>query len=300
MTRSFAFLVASLLFLFSTPSFAEDCNTDCHRQCRIRTDIPPIDFVEPTCHLKCEAAKKASCVVGSPIPTIPITPLEQTKEISQAACGAIYTGITQGVIAQCSNLDNRLDGQSQISQAVDLLVKAGLFTSDEFNGVQIRQCGTFSGEGIAPESGRIYLKPASINGHPVDLASLIGHEMTHIRQHRSRIGSSEFACDYSRAMAECGGCQDSNNRMEREAYDWQNQNLAKIQQVFFQSSPPNSLPPNLPLPLGSPPPQVPVVNSCFVGYYQGAPQGCFLPGYQPVGTQCSCIYPTGQFFGVAQ
>lgn len=268
-------LVAALLVtLLPTGAVAESCDTNCHDQCRV--DLGLTSFIEPTCHAKCEIAKKASCAIRAPIPTIPLTPLEQGKQAGQLVCGAAYYAVTQPVIGACSNWDGRLDGQQQIDNAKQVLVRAGLFNANEFNGVQIRMCPNFSGEGIAPERGRIYLQPRNIYGSIEDLAVLIGHEMTHIRQHRSRSSSEAFACDYSRAMAECAGCQDRRNGMEREAYDWEANNRARVRQILMP-----------------PPARICYINPMPAGQ-------CLLGVPLPVGAPCYCPTPYGPLYGRAQ
>lgn len=261
------------LLLPTGTALAESCDTNCHDQCRVKTDFPPVNFVEPTCHAKCEIAKKAACAMGQSIPTIPITPREQVEVFGDAACGSIYYGIVNSVIAQCSNWNGRLDGQNRIEEAKGLLVGTGLFAAQEFNGVQIRFCPLQNAQGIAPEGGRIYLNTGMMNASLADLASLLGHEMVHIRQHRgSRAGA--FACDYSRQFTECGGCQDDRHPMEHSAYQWERENRSRLAMSF------------------TPPP----AQICVYGPGQFCPMGMAIPS----GSQCTCATPMGFFSGIAQ
>lgn len=276
MKRALTFILLFYLSMnLSFSSLAESCDTNCHDQCGICLFGGCI--VEPTCHAKCEVAKKAACVIGSPLPTIPTTPIEQGKVGAEAVCGSVYFGITQPVVAACSNFDNRLEGQLQIDSAKQVLIHAGLFQPNEFDGVQIRSCPNFSGEGIAPEAGRIYLQPRNVFGDLGRLSHLLAHEMTHIRQHRAR-GLSRFACDYSREYTGCGGCQDRRNGLEREAMDFADTNWSRIAASL---NPPR-----------------PRASICFINPY---PYGqCPLGVSLSVGDSCYCPTPFGPLWGVAR
>jgi hypothetical protein len=215
-------LIMALAILLNSPMVnAESCNTDCHRQCRVRTDFPPIEFIEPTCHVKCEVAKKAACEIPVKIPTIPLTPREQIETYGTQACAAPFQAITGSVIAKCSNWNGRIDDQHLIQQAANVLQSAGIIQGNELNGVQVRWCPLQGAHGMAPDSGRIYLDTA-LKGNLLATASTLAHEVVHIRQYRSS-GTDSFKCEYSRQYAECGGCQDRRNRFEREAYEYEDQ-----------------------------------------------------------------------------
>lgn len=135
-------------------------------------------------------------------------------------CESAYQAVTQPLIAYCSNYGDRLHDGQNILNAVSALEQTGLFRSEEFNGVDIRVCPIGTGaEGIAPDSGRIYVQPEDASGDPVSLGSLLAHEMTHIRQYRN-LGPDRFKCAYSQAYVGCGFCQDDSNSFEREAYDF--------------------------------------------------------------------------------
>lgn len=273
-------LLALVLSLLSSPAWGESCDTDCHRQCRIRTDFPPIEFIEPTCHAKCEVAKKAACAVGQPLPTIPVTPREQVEVYGNQACSAPFQAITNVVIAQCSNWDGRLEGQELIWSAFNRLVSIGAVGVNELNGVQVRWCPLSGAHGMAPDRGRIYLD-VSIQNDAFQTASTLAHEIMHLRQY-ARAGSDRFKCEYSRAFAECGGCQDSRNSFENEAYQFESSIGADLgmsfQNVYGQ-------PPMSPMP-GTP-------NTGYSGipvlYCQTPMFTCSIPPAQvPMGTPCYC------------
>jgi hypothetical protein len=259
---------------------AESCDTDCHRQCRIRTDFPPIEFIEPTCHAKCEVAKKAACATGTSLPTIPLTPREQVETYGTQACSAPFQAITGVVIAQCSNWDGRTENQHLIANAINQLQSVGILSPGELNGVQVRWCPLSGAHGMAPDRGRIYLD-TSLQGNAYATASTLAHEITHIRQYR-RMGTDRFKCDYSRQYAECGGCQDRRNSFEREAYDCE----ASIQGRLSQFTP-HQLPQQQPMQL----PQTGIP----VRYCQTQLGTCQIPpAMVPMGTQCFCNAQNGQ------
>src|ERR1051326_565247 len=125
---------------FEPPGLGEDCNTNCHDQCRFKTDFPPIEFIEPTCHAKCEAAKQIACKTKATIPNVPVTPLEQAKAGATLACEAPFQALTNWVIARCSNWDGRLENQYLIDNASTRLQNLGIITPADLNGVQVRWC----------------------------------------------------------------------------------------------------------------------------------------------------------------
>lgn len=228
--------VVCVVLAIVTPAHAESCDTDCHRQCRIRSDFPPINFIEPTCHAKCEIAKKAACATQSTIPTIPLTPREQIETHGTQVCAAPFQAITGVVIGRCSNWDGRTEDQHFIQQAANVLQNAGILEANELNGVQVRWCPLQGAHGMAPDRGRIYLD-VSLKGNLFATASTLAHEVVHIRQYRSG-GTDRFKCDYSRQYAECGGCQDRRNRFEREAYEYEDQIRLRLSQAVQASQTP--------------------------------------------------------------
>jgi hypothetical protein len=228
--HAIALAVTSLWFSGSVS--AESCDTSCGDQCRVRIPPPQVcapfgggcvsigggaEFIDPTCNAKCEVAKKAACVIGRPVPNIPISIKEQVEGLSRNLCGVGFYAFTGVVSAQCSNWDGRLEDQDEIARARDLLVQRGYLTSQDFAGIQIRWCPLDQHtSGIAPARGKVYLNTDWRHVPPATLAPLLAHEMIHQRQYRNA-GDDQFRCDYSRQMVECGGCQDARHSMEREA-----------------------------------------------------------------------------------
>jgi hypothetical protein len=215
------------------------CDTSCDDSCRISLPFGG-SVVEPACKSSCEVHKAAACKVGTPVPN-PIPPVP-----GPAVCGQPFEQITGLAIARCSNWDGRLDDQFMIDRSVQMLIQAGIIPANEFAGVQLRWCPLSNANGLAPQRNRVYLDINQKNVPPASLAALIAHEMTHIRQYR-RMGYSDFACTYSRQFLGCQGCQDRGLPLEREAYDFEDQVAAQLQNVPSPNPPPpppaNGLPP---------------------------------------------------------
>jgi hypothetical protein len=137
-------------------------------------------------------------------------------------CEAAFDGLTQPVVANCSNSSGRMDHRAEIQNAETTLQKLGFFTAQSFAGIDIRVCNTPMAEGLTPDATRVYLRPDAFENGPVWVGELLAHEMTHVRQY-SRMGSGEFKCGYSQAFIRCFGCQNEHNDFEREALDVQAQ-----------------------------------------------------------------------------
>lgn len=273
-------LLAVLVSLCAaTPSNAETCDTNCHDQCRVKTDFPPVEFIEPACHAKCEIAKKAACATGSQIPSVPLTPREQIEKYGTQACAAPFQAITGVVIARCSNWDGRLDDQQLISQAVAVLQSAGIAQAGELNGVQVRWCPLQGAHGMAPDRGRIYLD-VSLKGNTFATASTLAHEIVHLRQY-SRNGTDRFKCDYSRQYTECGGCQDRRNGFEREAYEFEDRIRVQLSQAVQGNQ--------MPQPQWAPPPGFPPqAPSGFPSGFGMQVCGCWGFGPPPIAPEPRC------------
>lgn len=283
--RARALLLALAALIAGTPAPAEDCNTNCHDQCRVKTDFPPIEFIEPTCHAKCEVAKKAACALNTSIPNIPVTPREQVESGAIAACVGPYQALTGAVIATCSNWDGRLNDQHLIESAKQVLIGAGVNAPQDFNGIEIRWCPLNAGtHGMAPDRGRIYLDDDLKSMAPRVRALTLAHEMMHVSQYRHD-GTDRFKCNYSRAYLECGGCQDRRNYYERVAYDHEgfvaprvDAYLASLSSVQWPYPPP------------------PVVAAFCV-----TPRGaCQMAVAIPRGSSCYCPSYWGPIWGSAQ
>lgn len=203
-----------------------------------------------------------------------------------AACTVPFEVISKSVNAACSNWDHRLENQDMIQKAVEVLVQNNIIPAYEFEGVQIRWCPLpyipnldINTEGITPDNGRIYLDTGYRNNSLIDQAVLIAHEMTHIRQFRN-LGTTDFKCEYSLDLIKCGGCQDENHALEREAYDFAEsarQQLANVGNFYHFLPPVSSTASNQTTLYFSGKPY-----SFFEGYYNAGPVPEYLQEFAPL------------------
>jgi hypothetical protein len=237
---------------------SEDCNTSCGDQCRVNVDPPKIcspfggcvqigggaSFIEPNCNVKCEAFKHSSCATNIPLPTVPLTPVEIGHQLGIGACTVPFQVVTQAVSAQCgfSGVPTATE-RARIAEAKQVLITRGYFSAADFEGVSIYWCSLTHAGGIVPDRDLVYLHSSAKNSDLRRIASLLAHEMTHVKQYRVK-GTDNFKCDYVRQMSECLAanvgqgvdCQDRNHHsMERDAYALQDtveaglSNLAAVQ-----------------------------------------------------------------------
>jgi len=184
-------------------------------------------WIDVQCNIKCEAFKKASCVIGRPLPTVPLTPREIVATVGSTTCTVPFQVFTQAISTQCgfSAVPTSAEVQ-QIDEAKQFLIRQGYFAANEFNGVPIYWCALTNAGGVVPDRDLVYLNTSAKGSGVKRLASLLAHEMTHVRQYRIN-GTDKFKCDYVRQYSECSlanvgrgvDCQDRNhNSMEHEAY----------------------------------------------------------------------------------
>src|SRR5262249_36861724 len=108
-----------------------------------------------------------------------------------------------------------------INASKDVLVKAGLFAPNEFDGIQIRWCSLRPPTvmGVAADAGVICLSDGLFNSaNHFGTAVALAHEMTHIRQYR-RDGTDNFKCSYSQQWLQHQASYA--NSFEKEAYDFE-------------------------------------------------------------------------------
>src|SRR5688572_6363431 len=111
---------------------AEDCNTNCGNRCRVILDtflFGRREFIEPTCNLKCEIAKKVACIIGRSIPDVPLSIKEGIEGTTRNLCGVGFYAFTETISAQCNGWDGRLEDQYQITLAKNLLIQRGYFAA---------------------------------------------------------------------------------------------------------------------------------------------------------------------------
>jgi len=127
----------------------------------------------------------------------------------------------------CANYPGRMDEREKIGEAINILVSTGLLMRNELDGVQIRWCKirgnfgsySFGASGMVPEQNKILLDVDHKGDSAIILASLIGHEMQHIRQYRYW-GTSGFRCRYMVNIAAGNGFE-CNNKVEKDAYNFE-------------------------------------------------------------------------------
>ena len=157
------------------------------------------------------------------------------SDSGQAVCTTTYApafeAFTGNVIATCAAAGGGTDDLTLIAQAKGILVRAGLYQPGDFNGVDIRWCALSNATGMTPASNRIFLHP-SLQGSPFDLATVLAHEMVHIKQFR-RWGTLGFACRYGEQVA-AGRGEGRANSVEAEAYQFQDRAAARIAHALRQ------------------------------------------------------------------
>lgn len=217
---------------------AEDCQTSCGDQCRVSGIWPLPDFIEPTCNLKCETFKKTSCIIGIPIPTVPLTPREQFEKAATLVCTIPNQIALQTISTRCNfqSIAQSTSDKTVIDAAKKLLVDNQLVPESEFSGVNIAFCEFGHGAGVAPDRDTVFLHPVYRTSglrpqQLIPLAALMAHEMMHVHQYRVW-GTDKFKCDYARQMAECGLCQDRSNSIERTAFEEEDRVRAALKARF--------------------------------------------------------------------
>lgn len=251
MTKS---LVLALALLIPLSLNAEDCNTSCGDQCRVKIEPPRIcspwggcvqigggaEFIEPQCNAKCEAFKKASCILGTPLPTVPLTPRETVQTVGGAVCTLPQQVTLQFISSRCNFISKNqaASDDALVGEAKALLLNAGVLAKSDFAGVNVSFCEVVAGGGgVAPDRDLVFLhtewrkKARESQAKMIEFASLLAHEMTHVKQYRDW-GTDKFKCDYARQMAECGLCQDERNSIERSAYEFQRSAQLKLASMY--------------------------------------------------------------------
>ncbi|MBO6718845.1 MAG: hypothetical protein JJ913_12880 [Rhizobiaceae bacterium] len=200
---------------------AISCDEDCHRRCRVCAF--GVCVVEPSCHLNCEAAKKAACAAQTPLP-IPLPPgpgdiADPAMLLCRDTYLPAYQAFTHSVIAFCANWEGRASDLDLIEWATEYLVELNLFDWAEFDGVNMRWC-PLNGTGMVPAANRILLNP-NLKSNPYEVAATLAHEMIHVRQFR-RWPNDEFECRYGEQLVKGHG-QGRANAIEDEAYAFEDE-----------------------------------------------------------------------------
>ena len=165
--------------------------------------------------------------------TIEETGSEIVRNPFSLACTTTFESIISAVRYSCGQLAfhsqaNMAAENSAINRSIQRLISIGVTSPSEFSGVSIGFCqGDFKGLGIAPGPNEIILNKALLNVDDDARAATIAHELHHLRQFRS-MGAGPFKCNYSQQFLSCAGCQDDRHPMEREAYQFENSVVEKL------------------------------------------------------------------------
>ncbi len=261
-------LVLAFLLCLYHPAYADACNKDCNKACCSK--VLGKKFCEPVCKSSCESAKAVCKGTDGKVdlPNIP-SPVVVVQQLLTQSCAAAFDSITKGVIL--TQGFNAAGSGSPINEARDLLIQAQLFDPREFNNVTIRWCRLNNASGMAPDRNFICLSEGFWGEDTATLATLLAHEMTHIRQYRSK-GTDVFKCLYSQEYVRCGGCQNMDNTYEADAYRFED-HTKEVLQTFSQSKSQSS-------------------RSCVTN--EGI---CSISGLATVGFPCYCISDHGQVWG---
>lgn len=110
----------------------------------------------------------------------------------------------------------------ELTAATASLVDAGFITPHEAATIAVSWCSLEHVLGFTPDAAHIFVNEDLEAGGTALLAEVIAHEMIHTRQYALR-GGNRFKCDYVAAFIACGACQGRGHRLEREAYEYQDQ-----------------------------------------------------------------------------
>lgn len=138
----------------------------------------------------------------------------------QFDCADAFDLIAMTVMLRCSTYTAPPTAAARIAAARQRLLTRGLADRAEFDGLHIAFCPLVQGTGMVPDPTRLYLDDGLLGMSIDGLAEIIAHELQHRVQFDS-FGAHGFKCAYVRAMTACGGCQDRQHPLEREAYERQ-------------------------------------------------------------------------------
>ena len=113
-------------------------------------------------------------------------------------------------------------GQEPIDSGNELLVERGIFTQEFVNSIDVIFCGAlsdFNAYGLTVSEDRIWLDDYWITASRAEVAILLAHEYTHIRQWR-RYDDSYLKCEYAEDVVSGTGTTGNDNWIEAEAYDF--------------------------------------------------------------------------------
>lgn len=219
------------------------CTVNCGDKCtRVALGV---QYRDPLCYSTCEGEKAACPLTGGAIlPDFGAVP----SNLAKTACGLPHGVTLHYINSVCGFVANSPLDALRIEAAKHELIRFGLVRSEEFNDVSIFFCDSIHGSGVVPERDRIFLHSRHRTSGTTYLASLLAHEIEHVRQYRIH-GTDNFKCTYTRQVGDClasnlerglsnllrdGFCQTRDkNDFERRAYDFE----ATAQRILNQPPP---------------------------------------------------------------
>jgi hypothetical protein len=131
-------------------------------------------------------------------------------------CKRPFEEYVRFVLAACDNWSGRADDGDIIENAKAVLIRAGVLSAADFEGVEISWCPLGAGAwGMTPAKDRVLLNPI-LKSDMALLARNLGHEMFHVGQYR-RWGTDEFQCRYSQELLRTRSAG-RDNAVEADAY----------------------------------------------------------------------------------
>lgn len=267
-------LIVLLLALLgvSPPAFAQDCNKKCCKW----------GVCEFLCKTDCEAKKALGRATGQNLSSVPGPPGpgDVEKALLQSCAAAFqlinnYVIISQGSYAAGSD--------ALLLRARSVLIGTGLFQAHEFSNVQLRWA-QIRGHGQAPDRNVVFISDEYLRSQDLySVASIMAHEMVHIRQYHRMKTTDDFKCKYSQEYVRTGGRQDNEHYLEREAYEFNASTNPIIQQYIANAG-------GIPSPAS---PQGQLSNECVVPGFVN----CQMPYAALAGTLCQCNTPFGIRYG---
>ncbi|WP_156952200.1 hypothetical protein [Bradyrhizobium sp. WSM1743] len=222
MARTLRLVLVILITLFGSHLSFAACDEDCNKSCCHTIRITPWDkndVCEPQCKATCEASKAICKPTGVELPHLPSVVTELEKK-----CAAGFTAIVGTVIAAYTGQQapSPAGTARRFDRAKKALIDIGLYRADEFNGVEFKFCRlTGNSSGFAYDRDKVCISDHLSDGtHDLELASVLAHEMFHIRQYRAR-GTDNFKCEYSKQLSRNSFKQDRGMDIERDAYEFE-------------------------------------------------------------------------------
>jgi hypothetical protein len=233
--KSLKLWIAFFLILLSWASAWSQnaCTVNCGDKCT--RNVLGVQYRDPLCYNAC-LGEQAACGItgGQTLPDL----VEIPRNLIRTACGLPH-GVTLHYISSvCTFAPLSPADTAKIDAAKNELIAYGIVRQEEFQDVVISFCDNIHASGVVPDRDRVYLHTSGKSVSTKYLATLLGHEMMHVRQYRTD-GTDNFKCTYTRQVGDClisnatrgisnllrdNFCQTRDqNAYERQAYDFQDQ-----------------------------------------------------------------------------